>query len=256
MSTNTYRQSAAYKSNIRKLANFEGTMVMPDYLILVGVQDAFVESISYLGGDSIIENITNITNAYMSQGAPIISIIDYHTPEFPCEEMTCRYGYLTKKPHNMPKQGASPITLMDRMFYEHLYRYYNFCGVLKRNGDTQNAPLTELTSLIDARNSAYTTIPENALLFPPAFHICGFFTEDMITHIAIELRKKYPNSYIDIDPDYNVSINNIVNEVYDVNNNTGAAQSLSRLIDTDAVVTETAVLEDIEDCVMYPENWE
>lgn len=82
----------------------------------------------------------------------------------------------------------------------------------------------------------------SGLFFPPEFAICGFFTEDMITEVALELRSKFPNSKISLDGC--VTVNTLLTS-WDSLTNDEATEVLSKLIDTNAMVSIDDVNEDI-----------
>ena len=82
----------------------------------------------------------------------------------------------------------------------------------------------------------------SGLFFPPEFVICGFFTEDMITEVALELRSKFPNSKISLDGC--VTVNTLLTG-WDSLTNDEATEELLKQIDTNAVVSIDDVDEDI-----------
>ena len=85
----------------------------------------------------------------------------------------------------------------------------------------------------------------NAILFPPVFTISGFFIEDMITEIALELRSKFPNSPIDFTQAYSIECVK-ENRIWDSTDDQNALEMLQMQINTNAVVSPGDVMDDVK----------
>ena len=145
--------------------------------------------------------ITATVNQIPTWKGPIISVIDYHDgkSQLPDDEHICRFSQFAHTPHNKVNNAGEAATTIAKEFRDAVsnkFVSHNFYGFIERNGDNEDAPLTNLLNIIEDVTQTHTQRSLDTVVFPPEFHIKGLFIEDMITPIALELRKRYPNSVI------------------------------------------------------------
>jgi hypothetical protein len=252
--TNTYRQSAEYLNKIKQIYEGKAVPVIPYYHILVCPQTSYVETMRQFGASNI-DDFVHMVNDQVS-GVNYIAVIDYHectggVLKVPNAECTCRFSYYNgnNHPHGIDDSQKGQSYFVDVLKqlqeqYSDVSKPNNFYGFIKRNGGTEHAPLATLNNLINHINDSRMLANNNVILFPPVFTISGFFIEDMITEIALELRSKFPNSSIGFAQAY--SIECIKEErSWDSTDDQNAIEMLRMQIDTNAVVTPIDVMEDI-----------
>lgn len=255
MAKNTYRQSTEYLNKIKQIFEGKAVPVIPSYHILVCPQTSYVEAMRQFGAYNI-DDFTNMINNPVS-GVNYIAVVDYHectggNPKVPDEECTCRFSYYGADnfPHGIDDSQKGQSYFSDVL--KPLQKQYldvdeepnNFYGFIKRNGGTEHAPLTALNNLINHINDSRMLANNNVILFPPVFTISGFFIEDMITEIALELRSKFPNSEISFAQAYSIEC---IKEgrSWDSTDDQNALDILQMQIDTNAVVAPKDVMADV-----------
>lgn len=252
---NTYRQSAEYLNKIKQIYEGKAVPVIPYYHILVCPQTSYTEAMYNNYGASTIGGFIDIIS-YPQPGVNYIAIIDYHehtggAPKVPAAECTCRFSYYgANNSHGVDdsQKGISyffdVLKPLQQLYCDIDHTPNNFYGFIKRNGGTEHAPLAALNNLINHINDSRMLANNNVILFPPVFIISGFFIEDMITEIALELRSKFPNSPINFAYAYSIEC---VKEgrSWDITDDENALAMLQMQIDTNAVVTPGDVMDDV-----------
>lgn len=255
---NTYRQSAEYLNKIKQIYEGKAVPVIPCYHILVCPQTSYVDVMQNQFKADVSDFVSIMSN--LEPGVNYIAIIDYHEyntddkPKVPDGECTCRFSYYGAGnfPHGVdcPQMGHSYFHDVLKPLYEQYlnlndtFHPNNFYGFIKRNGGTEHAPLAALNNLINHINDSRMLANNNVILFPPVFTISGFFIEDMITEIALELRSKFPNSPIYFVGAYSIECVKGSHD-WDIIDDHTALDMLQMQINTNAVVTPRDVMDDI-----------
>jgi hypothetical protein len=214
------------------------------------MQDNIIDRVDKLNnkeqiGSTLVHNFLDMFN---HNPAPVISVIDYHRRDSKVDsnEHVCAFSRIAGIVHNIVDSAAqanmtlakdiSGALLNSTIFSQHFY------GSIERNGDTEEAPVATVTSLIDSISTTYSKTSLDSVIFPPEFYIYGFFIEDMITPIVLALHNAYPNSYINIDNC--MSIQHFI-KGYNPNTDIAAQEKLNDSIVSGATVTIDDVLHDI-----------
>ena len=256
---NSIRQSAEYMAKIQQIADGEAVAVQPRYAIIVCPQTSYMDILESRGYDS--KHFTGAAADLISNQYHVIYILDYHkvnssTGELtiPHNESVCRMSYFMETEHALTGATKKNAKALDATHTNPIYDILddfnpleldaernNIYGILKRDGGTEHAPISQLVTLINNINDTHM-LSGSGLFFPPEFVICGFFTEDMITEVALELRSKFPNSKISLDGC--VTVKTLLTS-WDSLTNDEATGALVKQIDTNAVVSIDDVNEDI-----------
>ena len=245
---NTYRATEEYLNNIQKIKDGTHIPVFQRYLIVVCPQKDMIDLFDTLTGSSEALNLISATvDQIPTWKGPIVSVIDYHgISKLPDNEHICRFSQFTHTIHNqVDNAGEAAVTVGTdfRNAVSNKFVSHNFYGFIERNGDNEDAPLTNLLNIIEDITQTHTQRSLDTVVFPPEFHIKGLFIEDMITPIALELRKRYPNSVINVD--YCLSVSHISNGSYSESVNDAAVSRLKRMLSTFAETSIDDVYADI-----------
>lgn len=246
---NTYRSTEEYQNNIQKIQDGTHIPVFQRYLIVVCPQTDMINMFdNCTDSTQASELISAIVSQIPTWKGPIVSIIDYHDvkSKLPNNEHICRFSQLTSGVHNQVSnagEAAATVHADFRDIVSDRFVSHNFYGFIERNGDNEDAPLTNLLNIIEDITQTHTQRSLDTVVFPPEFHIKGFFIEDMITPIALELRKRYPNSVIKVD--HCLSISHIPNSSYSKSVNDAAVIRLERMLSTNAETSINDVCADI-----------
>lgn len=245
---NTYRTTEEYQNNIQKIKDGTHVPVFQRYLIVVCPQDDMIKKFdNATSSTQASELITAVVNQIPTWKGPIVSVIDYHGKStLPDDEHICRFSQFTHTGHNQVNNAGEAAVTVTKDFRDAVsnkFVSHNFYGFIERNGDNEDAPLTNLLNIIEDVTQTHTQRSLDTVVFPPEFHIKGLFIEDMITPIALELRKRYPNSVINVD--YCLSILHIPNGSYSKSVNDAAVSRLEKMLSTYAETSIDDVCADI-----------
>ena len=253
---NSIRKSAEYMAKIQQIASGEAVAVQPRYAIIVCPQTSYTDILKTFGYDP--NHFIDVATSFINSQYHVIYILDYHKVDsstgdltVPNNESVCRLSYLSGYEHALTGGTKKVDVTHTNPIYDILDDFNplelgagernNIYGILKRDGGTEHAPVSQLITLINNINDTHM-LSGSGLFFPPEFAICGFFTEDMITEVALELRSKFPNSKISLDGC--VTVNTLLTGWEPVTNDE-ATGILLKQIDTNAVVSIDDVSEDI-----------
>lgn len=253
---NSIRMSTEYMAKIQQIATGEAVPVQPRYAIIVCPQKSYTDILKTRGYDP--KHFTGVGTGFINSQYHVIYILDYHKVDsntgnltVPPNESVCRLSYFNGTEHALTGGTKKVEATHTNPIYD-IYADFNplkleaekrnnIYGILKRDGGTEHAPISQLVTLINNINDTHM-LSGSGLFFPPEFAICGFFTEDMITEVALELRSKFPNSKISLDGC--VTVNTLLTG-WNAETNNKATAALLKQIDTNAVVSISDVHEDI-----------
>lgn len=254
---NSIRLSAEYMAKIQQIAKGEAVAVQPRYAIIVCPQTSYLDILKGTGYDP--NHFVDVATVLINSQYHVIYILDYHKVDsstgdltVPHNESVCRLSYFAGAEHALTGGTKKALEATHTNPIYDIYADFdplklstekrnNIYGILKRDGGTEHAPISQLVTLINNINDTHM-LSGSGLFFPPEFAICGFFTEDMITEVALELRSKFPNSKISLDGC--VTVNTLLTGWYPATNDE-ATGSLLKQIETNAVVSIDDVKEDI-----------